>query len=633
MCGIAGIFDFSEGRLGDHLGRSLRHMLDRMQHRGPDDRGEVNLPVPGGHALHLGHQRLSIIDLTPGGHQPMANDAQTLWISTNSEIYNYRELRDELAAKYRFASHSDTEVLLKAYEEWGIDCLERLRGLFAFAIWDTNRNALFLARDRLGIKPLYYFHNENGFLFASELRALLASEIPDRALNPAGLFHYLSFGSLSSPETLIGSIRELPPGHWLSVSAGGKIETRRYWSPPRSEQPASGDAQQTVREKLETSLRYRLISDAPLGAFLSGGIDSSAVVAHAASQSPNPLQTLSVVYDEKEFDESRYSNLIAERYGTDHHALPLTQDDLLDALPHAVAAMDQPSVDGINTWLIARCAKQRGWKAALSGIGGDELFGGYEAFQLVPKFSRLHSFLAPLPSSIPRLMGTAIKRLSRTGSKASKLAHLLCGQTGGTHPYYYLIRALFCEDDLARLFTDPEALHREIARHRAASATAMGTIRALDERDQISYLELTHYLPNTLLRDADAMGMAHGLEIRVPLIDHELVESVFSLPAALKFKSATPKHLLAQSVQNGLPEEIVRREKMGFTLPFEHWMRGALKPEIESVLRTPVPPLTGFVSDAAVEKVWNDFMAKRIAWSRPWALYILKKWIGLNLSG
>ncbi len=628
MCGVAGIFDFSEGRLGDHLGRDLRHMLDRMQHRGPDDRGEVNLPVTGGHTLHLGHQRLSIIDLTPGGHQPMANDSEMLWISTNSEIYNYRELRDELAAKYRFASHSDTEVLLKAYEEWGIDCLHRLRGLFAFAIWDAEQSTLFLARDRLGIKPLYYFHNEDCFLFASEIRALLAANIPQATLNPAGLYHYLSYGSLSSPATLIDAIHELPPGHWLKASAGG-IEIKEYWSPARSAQPASGDAQETVREKLQQSLRYRLISDAPLGAFLSGGIDSSAVVAHAAAQSQEPLKTLSVVFNEHEFDESGYSNLVAKRYGTEHHALPLTESDLLDALPLAVADMDQPTVDGINTWFIARCAKERGWKVALSGLGGDELFGGYESFTLAPRLLRMRSFFDALPSSWSRLMGTALKHLPGGSVKMSKLAHYLCGQS--VHPYF-LIRSLFCEDDLRRLFFDSHLLQQEIDRHRQSTTSLLENLKPLDVRDRISYLEMTHYLPNTLLRDTDVMGMAHGLEIRVPLIDHELVESVFPIPAEVKYQSQTPKHLLAHSIPGGLPDEIVQRKKMGFTLPFENWLRGGIKQEVETVLLSPVRPLSDFLSDAAIENVWTGFLAKRTSWSRPWALYILKKWIEKNVS-
>ena len=633
MCGIAGLFDFSQGTLGEHQGKVLRRMLDRLRHRGPDDRGEQKIPLPDGGTLFLGHERLSIIDLTPGGHQPMANDAQTLWITSNSEIYNYRELRDELAPKHRFSSHSDTEVLLKAYEEWGVDCLEKLRGMFAFAIWDARRQFLFLARDRLGIKPLYYHSNDGCFLFASEVRALLASGIPETAIDPTGLFHYLNFGSLSAPHTLLQGICELPPGHHLQVTPA-EVKLKKYWDPSRGKfqlfkQQAAED---TVRQSLEQAVQMHMISDAPLGAFLSGGIDSSAITAFASGRRKEPLPTLSVGFHEEEFDESPYANMMARRQGTDHHVLTLDEAELLRSLPAALAAMDQPSVDGINTWFIARSARQNGWSAALSGLGGDEIFGGYESFGVFPKLSVLGAFLSPLPSSWRHVLGGVLGGILPAADKATKLAHFFSGRMNGSHPYF-LIRALFCEETLLNLHVDRKTVLHEIEKHHTATRSFQQTLNGMSPMQQISWLELTHYMPNTLLRDTDVMGMAHGLEIRVPFLDHKLVELIFSLPTGIKTRGKVPKPLLVGSVPNGLPSEIVYRKKMGFTLPFQTWMRNQMQAEMESVLLSPVASLSHLLSEKAVHWVWQQFLKGKVSWSRPWALYVLKKWAANNLKG
>jgi asparagine synthase (glutamine-hydrolysing) len=627
MCGIAGLLDFNN--TSENPGRVLRTMLDSIRHRGPDDRGEELLSSENGPTLHLGHQRFSIIDLSPGGHQPMPNDEKSLWLSTNSEIYNYRELREELSDTFRFNSQSDTEVLLKSYEHWGIDCLEKLRGMFAFAVWDSKKQQLILARDRLGIKPLYYIAGEKQFLFASEVRALLASGLSDSEINPTGLYHYLSFGHLKSPETLIGNIQELKPGHYLIVERDGSFKETQYWHPLDVLNEPEKDGQD-IQNILQDAVKYRQVSDVPIGAFLSGGIDSSAIVSHMASVSDEPITTLTIGFKEKEFDESEHSAEISRLFKTEHKLLTLDEEQLLDALPAAISAMDQPTMDGINTFLISRAANEAGLKVVLSGLGGDELFGGYPSFQLVPNLLEKKKWLQHYPKFLLNL-GTKMLKYSLSSDQSIKLDHWLNGKLSGAHEYY-LIRALYCQDQVSELFQDQSLVEKETLKNFQTTQESLNLEKLDGEFNLISYLETTHYLQNMLLRDTDMMSMAHPVEVRVPFMDHKLVEHMFSMPAKLKKLTATPKALLVDSMKPPLPDSIVHRKKMGFTLPFEPWMRGAMKPEMESVLLTSVKPLENLISQETTEKIWQQFLAGKISWSRPWALYVLKRWVDKNLS-
>ena len=628
MCGIAGLLDFDITQPSENPGRILRLMLDSIRHRGPDDRGEELIPSENGPTLHLGHQRFSIIDLSPGGHQPMPNADQSLWLSTNSEIYNYKELREELSDKFRFNSQSDTEVLLKAYEHWGLDCLEKLRGMFAFAVWDSKNQSLILARDRLGIKPLYYLSTEKQFLFASEVRALLATGLSDKTINPTGLYHYLSFGHLKSPETLIENIQELKPGHYLIVDRDGNFKETRYWHPLDALNTSDNDGQ-AIQDILQESVKYRQVSDVPIGAFLSGGIDSSAIVSHMTGTSDNPITTLTIGFKEKEFDESEHSAEISGLFKTNHQLLTLDEEQLLESLPAAINAMDQPTIDGINTFLISRAANEAGLKVVLSGLGGDELFGGYPSFRLVPKLLERKKWLKVYPKFLLNL-GTRILKSSLPVDQGIKLEHWLNGKLSGAHEYF-LIRALYCQDQVFELFNDQSLAEKETLKNFESTKESLSLDKLNGDFNLISYLETTHYLQNMLLRDTDMMSMAHPLEVRVPFMDHKLVEYMFNMPAHLKKLTGTPKALLVDSLKPALPDSIVHRKKMGFTLPFEPWMRGAMKSEMESVLLTSVKPLEDLISQTTVESIWKQFLAGKLSWSRPWALYVLKRWVDKNL--
>jgi len=421
MCGIAGIFDNNSKKSSETLTKGLQMMLDAIKHRGPDDRGEKKIGPKNGINIYLGHQRLSIIDPSQGGHQPMSNNDSTLWISTNSEIYNYRELKDDLEHEYNFRSKSDTEVLLRSYEVWGLDCLKKIRGMFAFAIWDDTNNKLVLARDRIGIKPLYYFSKNNIFIFSSELRAILASKIDKPGINPTGIFQYLSYGRVGSIDSILDSIMELPPGHFLVADKHG-IKVQKYWDPFNENKLEQSPTKivQRIGNCLDEVARQHLVSDVPIGAFLSGGIDSSAVVSMITANTPTPIQTISVTFQDKDYDESKYSSLFADHLGTKHHELLLSERDLIENLSPALASMDQPTVDGINTYMISQAAKNMGLKVALSGLGGDELFAGYNSFSLVPRLNKIKKILNSLPTGLRKQLSNLASRLMPPSDKSTK---------------------------------------------------------------------------------------------------------------------------------------------------------------------------------------------------------------------
>ena len=632
MCGIVGIVVRKSSLAPEVLERATRSLA----HRGPDDSGTVIIRSESAEAFEigLGSRRLAILDLSPLGHQPMQDPETGNWIVYNGEIYNFREVRKKLEQQgLRFAGHSDTEVLLKAYGRWGERCLSELRGMFAFAIWDSRRQRLFLARDPIGIKPLYYYESEEQFLFASELRTLLGTALIPRKLDPAGLLSYLTFGSVYDPNTLVQGLKALLPGHYLIWERGTSRHTR-YWDLIGGDRPgvrpANDDKQKfetELREQLEEAVRLQLVSDVPVGVFLSGGIDSSSLVALLSSAGIR-LNTFSLVFREADYSEAHFSRIISKKFATGHQELSVSQRDVLDAIPSALQSMDQPTMDGINTFFISRQTRAAGIKVALSGLGGDEVFGGYASFQTVPQMETLERLLLLVPSFMRRLLASAIVRLDTESDQNRKVAELVRDSRRLLHPYF-LSRMLFLPTQRDHLLRVADSENTEQAN--ACLRENLNRAHELNPVNRVSYLESRCYMLNTLLRDADVMSMAHGLEVRVPLLDHQLAERVLAAPGRWKLSPHTPKPLLVDALGDLLPKEIVQRPKRGFTLPFEHWLKDEMRTEVEcGILRFGVGPLASILNVHAAHEVWNDFMAGKTSWSRPWALYVLQRWCELN---
>jgi asparagine synthase (glutamine-hydrolysing) len=589
-------------------------------------------------SIFLGNRRLAILDLSPAGHQPMQDRDTGSWIIYNGEIYNFREIRAELESYgIGFNSHSDTEVILKAYGRWGAGCLDYFRGMFAFAIWDAGSRALFLARDRFGEKPLYYSHRDGLFLFASEVRSLLQTGLVARQLDEVGLLDYLRYGSLSAAGTLITGVRSLLPAHYL-VLKDGEATLRKYWdlnsadrdlAAPRPVRHIEEETVVELRTLLEDAILLRTVSDVPVGVFLSGGIDSSSLVALLSRKRPN-LSTFSVVFEESDYSEAQYSRSISARFGTDHHEIVISSHAVMTSLPKIISAMDQPTVDGVNTFIISRETRRMGYKVALSGLGADEIFAGYETFKTVPRMERF-AWCAGTVSPTLRHMAASIMRIaiSKRSRRAEKLAVLIEGNGGIPHPYA-LARMLFMPRQLRQASLASGGMEGDAAQ--AVLADILKWAERFDPVNRTSYLELRHYLPNTLLRDSDFMSMAHGLELRVPFIDHKLAEFIFRIPGPSKLGQGLPKWLLIKAVQGLVPQQVVRRPKRGFTFPFELWLKKEMRQDMEDVLLDTDENLLTGVDGKFVSTVWKDFLAGKATWSRPWSLYVLKRWVDMFLK-
>jgi asparagine synthase (glutamine-hydrolysing) len=636
MCGIFGIAA-RNARIPDGV---LERGTQSLAHRGPDDSGTILLrdsvrePIE----IGLGNRRLAILDLSALAHQPM-DDAETgNWIVYNGEIYNFRDVRHELEqAGTNFVSNSDTEVLLKAYARWGEQCLVRFRGMFAFALWDAPRHRLFMARDPMGIKPLYYAQSGSYFIFASEVRTILGTGLMPPRIDPAGLINYLSFGSAYDPLTLVEGVHALPPGHMLTWE-GGVLGQSSYWdlvddsTAGQSSEPFAVDtekgAAQRLQPLLEEAVRLQLVSDVPVGVFLSGGIDSSALVS-ILRRSGLTASTFSIVFREADFSEAQHSRAIAAKFHTDHHEINVSEEDVLLAIPDALGAMDLPTMDGVNTYFVSRETRRAGVKVALSGLGGDEVFAGYSTFRTVPRMEAFTRFWKHVPGLIRGPLASAFSALAPANDQNRKLAALARDNGRLLHPYF-LSRMLFTggQRDLLLRGADPSAAESASAEQRDRLQRAL----ALDAVNRVSYLESRCYMLNTLLRDADVMSMSQGLEVRVPLIDHQLAKVVLALPGPWKL-NGTPKKLLVDALAGTLPDEIVHRPKRGFTLPFEHWMRQELRAQIEPVLdakRISNGPLGDWLDGSQVQQIWLEFLQGKVSWSRPWSLYVLQRWCELH---
>jgi asparagine synthase (glutamine-hydrolysing) len=620
VCGIAGVLTH-KNPLSD-LRERLCAMASAMQHRGPDDEG-VFISQEG--RVGLTNRRLAIRDLSPAGHMPMSNDAGTVWITYNGEVYNADQLRAELEqVGYQFRSTSDTEVILKGYEAWGDEVPSRLEGMFAFAIYDQRTEPrLLLARDHMGIKPLYYAFNGDVFVFASEVRTILASGLVSRELDHRSLVAYLRLGSVPAPHTIYRDIVALEPSQRLVVRLDRwqRPTPITYWQLPSAISATAITPQEAaarIEALFEASVRSQLVSDVPLGAFLSGGLDSSAVVGFMRRATTGTLRTCSMVFEEADYSEAAYARMVAESVGAEHFERVITAQDVLAEFDHILAAMDQPSIDGVNTYFVSQTARQAGLTVALSGLGGDELFGGYpNTFGQVGKVYRALRLArrVPLGSAAAGQIATRTKRAGW-----GRLAEAFADRPSLASAYVTR-RGLFSVGELRAILDDEVfAASFDIVQHIESQAPINA---AGDEFNWVSRAELRTYTQNQLLRDTDVMSMAHSLEVRVPFCDTALVEAALTLPARVKTSpTSQPKPLLAQAIKQTVPAAITaRRDKQGFTFPFDVWLRGPLRQRITELLDAGVS--RGLLKPRAPQQLLARFDARQLHWSRLWAVGVV----------
>ncbi|WP_341676071.1 XrtA/PEP-CTERM system amidotransferase [Niveibacterium sp. SC-1] len=582
MCGIAGIFDTRAKR--DVARDIVERMATVQTHRGPDEAGFHFEPGVG-----LAHRRLSIIDVSTG-QQPLWNEDQSVAVVFNGEIYNFQSLVPELQALgHVFHTHSDTEVIVHAWEAWGEDCVRRFRGMFAFALWDRNRGTLFLARDRLGVKPLYYAVLDDGMLlFGSELKALLQHPTLDRRIDPQCVEDYFALGYVPEPRTIFAGAKKLPPGHVLCVRRGEPIgETREYWDVHFAEEAVQSEevACAELIERLHESVRLRMISEVPLGAFLSGGVDSSAVVAAMAHLSPDPVTTCSIAFDDPHYNESEFAAMVAQRYRTRHHVEMVASDDF-DLIDTLATLYDEPYADSsaIPTYRVCQLARKR-VTVALSGDGGDESFGGYRRYRMHMTEERMR---AALPLGVRKPVFGALGRMYPKADWAprafrAKTTFEALARTS-VEAYFHTISVL---RDRER-----HALYSGGFRAQLSGYSAQEIFRTHARRAQtedplslIQYLDMKTYLVGDINTKVDRASMAHSLEVREPLMDHELVEWIARLPSSLKLRAAEGKYLFKRALEPYLPNDVLYRPKMGFAVPLARWFRGPLKQRVrEAVL-------------------------------------------------
>jgi asparagine synthase (glutamine-hydrolysing) len=628
MCGIAGILT---DRQDLDLSTALDKMLAALRHRGPDDEGRTETELPGGRRLGLAQARLSIIDLTPAGHQPMHDPESGSWIAYNGEVYNHQDIRRRLTPG-KFLSTSDTATILRGWAETGDGVLRQLRGMFAFGLYDGRRQHFWLVRDRLGIKPLYVSQSAHGtWVFASELRALLASGLVARRLNPMALESYLAFGAVAAPWTMVEKITSLLPGEsWqfdLNDTEAVEPVRRRYWRPafvPRSGlQLTYDDAVEHLRPVLLEAIKLRMLADVPVGIFLSGGIDSSAIVAALSSQGYTP-RTFSVVFSESDYDESKHSRLVARWFGCEHMELFLRPRRVLAEFEQAVGAYDQPSIDGMNTYFIAQATRHAGVKVALSGLGGDELFAGYPYFRMLSRLERGPQ--RRMAALVHGLLRWAAPRSTRT----TKLGAILQG-SGLRVANYAVCRSVMDSRRRATIFG--YAPDDEIPLPAALSEELEAAARDLDPVNAHSLLEISLYMANMLLRDTDQMSMAHSLEVRDPLLDYVLVETVGQIPGHLKLargRRNCAKALLIDALPAALPEHVLRRPKMGFVFPWEHWLRNELRSRVEKVLTDSELLAAVALNSQAVQQLWHNYLRGKpgLRYTDILSLVHLLHWVG-----
>jgi asparagine synthase (glutamine-hydrolysing) len=623
MCGIAGFADKHIPRgwrsASDEAGRDeamLGAMCAAIRHRGPDDEGRLIRPGVG-----LGMRRLSIIDLATG-QQPIHNEDSSVWVVFNGEIYNYAELRADLIARgHRFYTHSDTETIVHAYEQWGQDAFSRLRGMFGIALWDARDGSLLLARDRVGIKPLHYAIVGDRLYFASEIKSILATGAVSRAIDFAALDHYISFLYTPRDASIFAGVDKLPPGHVLRWHAG-TAQVTRYWELPAQEQPPGSEeeAVEHLRQVLRDAVQSHLMSEVPLGAFLSGGVDSSVVVGLMSEASSRPVRTFSIGFDDPRYDELAHARVVARHFGTDHHEF-VVKPDALAIIDNLIAHFDEPFGDSsaIPTWYVSEMAR-RHVTVVLSGDGGDELFGGYERYSAHPRIAAFDRWAPPASRTVASLVwpllphGVAGKNFLRRAARDERGRYL--DQIGYFQP-----------DEKQALITDD--VRRAIGRSDAEARLGGHFTRfdGLPWNAQMMHFDFETYLPEDILTKVDRMSMAHSIESRVPLLDNHVVDFSARIPAGLKIKNGRKKHILKEAASKLLPPQILDRPKQGFAVPVGGWFRGDLRAFFSDVLLSSPARERGYFNDRFVNRMIREHVGgRRDHTLRLWALVVFELW-------
>lgn len=620
MCGIFGYLS-TNSELPEIS--QLQSALTALSHRGPDADGFYHT-----NNIFLGMRRLSIIDLE-GGSQPIWNEDRNACIVYNGELYNFQDLRPELISRgHVFRTHSDTEVILHSYEEWGAECLQRFNGMFAFAIWDDKRRQLFIARDRIGEKPLYYFHNAKQFVFASEIKAIVAISSVPRSVNPIGLVNYLSFGHAVAPDTMFSGISKLLPGHYIVIK-GGRLSTHEYWVCPGEVDPQSqhskADFEKQIIELLDDSVKRRMIADVPLGAFLSGGVDSSAVVALMKRHASGPVKTFSLGFNiGGAYNELSEASSVARSLGTDHHEILVDAQDLTQTLEKLVYHYDEPFGDaaGFPIYLLSKYAREF-VKVVLTGDGGDELFGGYRRYMV----DHWHSMYRLIPGVVRRsLLPLLADRLPRLRRVKKAISTLSIDEPSSRYASWLTV---FTPEMLLRLLK-PDLL-KSIGEYdsRGVYFNHYYTRRfaSNDHLNRLMYLDIKTLLVDGYMEKTDKATMAASLEARIPLLDHRLVELSFRIPSRYKVKGLTTKAILKQAVRSLIPHEVIKRPKHGFAVPTDPWFRGQLKQFAFDVLTDPGAKHTTYFERTYVQRLWQEHNSGRHVWdTHLWLLLNFELW-------
>jgi len=623
MCGICGIVFFQEARPVDRS--RLKLMTESLAHRGPDDQG---IWIKG--HVGLGHRRLSIIDLTAAGRQPLSNENEEIWITYNGEVYNFQELRIELEARgHRFKSRTDTEVIIHLYEEEGYRCLNRLRGMFAFAIWDNKNKTLFAARDRMGQKPFYYYLDDEKFIFASEIKSILSSGLVEKEIDYEAIYQYLHLGYVPHPKTGFKGIKKLPPGHRLTLNETN-VTIESYWSLnedfEQGEILDEREASQRLIDLLMEAIRIRMVSDVPLGVLLSGGIDSNAVVA-LMSRYPGKIKTFTIGFEDKLYDERNEAGFLAERLGTDHHEM-VVRPDVADLLPKLVRAYDEPFADpsAIPSYYVAQMARQS-VTVVLNGDGGDENFAGYGEYIQ----GRLGKWVGKIPKQLGGVFSRVLERKEPCKAKSLSQVLALCGRSPAE--IFSHLKLMLPRTHLDELLS-PD--YKALVGWFDPINHLVNCYGNFDRRDTINTMlavDRQTYLPDDLLFKIDIASMSHGLEARSPFLDHHLVEFAAGLPGSYKLRGLKKKYILKEALKDILPEQVLKRSKRGFDVPVSGWLRG----ELEELCREALTS-KGLVADLfnkiQLAKMFEQHVAGREEWGRFfWMILMLHLWSETFLKG